>query len=82
MLNLSGKSVLHTVPSITSGVFALWKVLKSRQVQALKYRMKHHELSPPKKELMKSRTHHADAQYTERNRLDLAIPRRLFPKIV
>jgi hypothetical protein len=30
----------------------------------------------------KSWTHHADAQYTERNRLDLAIPRRLFPKIV
>jgi hypothetical protein len=30
----------------------------------------------------KLQTHHADAQYIERNRLDLAVPKRLFPIIV
>lgn len=28
------------------------------------------------------KTNHADAQYAERNKLDLAVPRRLFPSIV
>jgi hypothetical protein len=30
----------------------------------------------------KAQTHHADAQYTERKRLDLAVPKILFPRIV
>jgi hypothetical protein len=33
-------------------------------------------------ETKKARTHHADAQYTERKRLDLAVPKILFPRIV